>query len=1255
MKRLVVVIFLLCLSLSAQAAISIVGRQSQGWNVPNGTLGTSSFTGVSAQVGDVIVLTTATNKKGSLVPLSATQIGGTGSTGAQTEFTNGMGTYPTSWAWYQIATTAGTFDFDITTDNTAGVTALTGVYVIRADSGLIELAGSATWDDTDDSANPATHTLAYTLSSTLTDGVLIESISARHDDATGPVAYTIDHSAGGTGKKQRSLISYEGITGSSWSSDYVLTLGDIGKQTSGAVGLIFAEVTGGNRAPNFNSDPVVGPSISTNGTYNASLADYASDADGDPMTFWRDLAGPAWLSVAADGALTGTAPGTTGLNSWTVYVADNNGGTNSATLEINVAASEFYSVPLTSSNLYVQGAKYVNIDENGMNFHRFDAGVLSGATAVNVNAVRAKTTSGVMLTFYTRSDTVKLHFDYVVGDEYRNSSKFTTYQNGEYISTPAFSLSDPVEGATQFVIELMSASNPGELVRHDVVLPNWANPILSKMEIKNGEAFEAGNPFKDRQIVFLGDSITHGTGQGTTAAGYPYQVAEALDLELFNMAVGGGKIAPEVADLLQDFEPVEAIWILIGYNDWQGSSKSIATITSEYDTLLATVRMHQPDAEVFCCTLVATTVANDLESGVTVEEVRQGVSDVVNARISAGDTKLYLVNGEEPMTSSDASYTMNTKVHFTELGAADFASNVVAVIDPIINPPKPNILFIAIDDMNPIVGAYGNPLIQTPNMDALAARGMLFENAHCQWAVCGPSRASLMLGLMPEQTGVTGFKKMRGAPDNAAGMTNVVTIPQYFIENGYETAASGKINDYRCVGSINPDGTINDDGGQVDDPPSWSYEFTSPGGVGGTSTYSPGAGKNLKLAAESVDQPGTNFVDGAIASEGIRLLQELAAGDKPFFLGVGFKKPHLPFLAPKSSWDLYQHDDFTPHPFQTEMQNVTPYTFNSVTELRNTYYLETDGSGNALQLTSGILPDDQQKTLLHGYYACISHVDEEVGRVLDELDVLGLTSNTIVVLWGDHGFHLGDHNEWGKHTNLEQATRVPFIISAPGYPQGEKTMAPAGLLDIYPTLCELAGLPIPEQPLSESVSGGRPLAGKSLVPVLTDPSARIQTGVMNHYTKSGAYGYAYRTERYRFTEWVDGSGVVQARELYDYELDPMETVNLAVYPEYEALMYQFSVASRSAEEGAGGCDRLLTSSSMPVPANRSLPALAGKVSGSNMELFWPDAAGVTYNLMSKTNLLDSSWSTNQIALPGSPLTIPLPEDPQGFYRVEVAD
>ncbi len=404
MKKILISVVLSFVCAGSWAGIAIQSVATSGWNTPQNTYGTNSYSGISAQVGDVVVMTVSGNKKGSAVAVNVTQVGGSGFLGAQTALSNDFDTYPTSYGFFQKVTSNGTFNIDFTTSNDGGLTAITAVYVLRADSGVIELAGSASFDDTDTNANLPTNTLTYSFGTPVTNAVLIESVSARTDDASGPGAYTLDRVAENAGRKLRNLISHTNVNGSAWSSDYVMTQGDAGKLTSGAVGMAFAEVTVGNRAPSFNSDPVVAPGVSTNASYSASLADYATDLDGDTMTFWKNPAGPGWLSVATNGDLSGTSPGTTGINSWTVFVADNQGGTNSATLQINVTSSEYAEVPLTSTNLYVQGAGFVNIDGNGMNFHRFDF----AETYSNVNAGKAKTTTGVKLSFYTRSDTVKL-------------------------------------------------------------------------------------------------------------------------------------------------------------------------------------------------------------------------------------------------------------------------------------------------------------------------------------------------------------------------------------------------------------------------------------------------------------------------------------------------------------------------------------------------------------------------------------------------------------------------------------------------------------------------------------------------------------------------------------------------------------------------------------------------------------------------------------------------------------------------------
>jgi len=439
---------------------------------------------------------------------------------------------------------------------------------------------------------------------------------------------------------------------------------------------------------------------------------------------------------------------------------------------------------------------------------------------------------------------------------------------------------------------------------------------------------------------------------------------------------------------------------------------------------------------------------------------------------------------------------------------------------------RPNILFIAADDMKPLLGCYDDSYAQTPNIDRLADSGTVFLNAHCQWAVCGPSRASLTTSLMPETTGVTGFKQMR------AKLPDLITLPQHFRDNGYETAATGKINDYRCVAG----------GRTEDDIRSWSipYDFAANGAYRSAT----------KVATDNPDIPDDQHGDGKICNRGLKLMKQMAKGDKPFFLGVGFQKPHIPFIALKKYWDLYDRDDIQLAEWQKMPINGLAHTWNGGKEVRG--YVDVPNKGS--------IDEDKQKELIHGYYACVSMVDAQVGRLLGQLEELGLADNTIIVFWGDHGYHLGDHGEWGKHTNMEQATRVPLIITAPGQPASGRPVHPAGFIDIYPTLCELARLDIPKQ-----------VQGRSLIPVLKDPDARVRNGIISMFRRSGRMGYAYRTDRYRYIEWIK-QGSLDSRELYDYETDPNETRNLAADEKYKPLMKKLAAQLR--EDGIG-CDILL--------------------------------------------------------------------------------
>ena len=466
---------------------------------------------------------------------------------------------------------------------------------------------------------------------------------------------------------------------------------------------------------------------------------------------------------------------------------------------------------------------------------------------------------------------------------------------------------------------------------------------------------------------------------------------------------------------------------------------------------------------------------------------------------------------------------MNLRSNYL-MGACTLATAAFSTTSTMAADKKMNFLFIAVDDFKPNINCYGVKNAITPNMDSLAKKGSIFFNNQCNYPVCGPSRASIMSGFMPEVTGVIGFKKMRRF------LPDLVTLPQYLITQGYETAATGKINDPRCV-----------EGGQLtDDPRSWSLPYVR---IKYNLIYH---GAKPKQALEFPDMPDNKFVDDQIAEHGLGLLRKLAKGDKPFFLGVGFKKPHLPFLAPKKYWDMYKSSDFKTASFQEKVKDGGKHIWHNSQELR--------GYGGVPK--KGEIPKQLQIDLIHGYYACITFIDTQVGRLLKELKTLGLEDNTTVILWGDHGWHLGDHGIWGKHTNLEQASRAPLIIYSPKFKKHRAIKTPTQFLDLYPTVVDMANAPIPDF-----------VQGKSLVPLISGKTDRIHDGVITLFNRNG-YGYSYRTDRYRYIEVVDPrKKKVNERELFDYEKDPLEKVNLANNPEYAELVKKLSADLHKAGVG----------------------------------------------------------------------------------------
>jgi iduronate 2-sulfatase len=425
---------------------------------------------------------------------------------------------------------------------------------------------------------------------------------------------------------------------------------------------------------------------------------------------------------------------------------------------------------------------------------------------------------------------------------------------------------------------------------------------------------------------------------------------------------------------------------------------------------------------------------------------------------------------------------------------------------------KPNVLLICVDDLKPLIGSYGDPLAKTPNIDRLAKRGVQFDAAYCNQAVCSPSRNSLMTGLRPQTIGIydlpTNFRK--SVPD-------AVTVAQYFRTNGYRTEAMGKI--------------MHKGHGNVEDAASWTVPHWLPK----ASTYAlPGStevkrsGKNgdRGTATENADVPDDFYGDGQLALHAVERLENAAQNpDEPFFIAVGFIRPHLPFIAPQKYWDLYPSADI-PMPKVTTIPDGAPeYAGQFGGELRQ--YSDIPEKGD--------LDDDMTRRLIHGYYAATSYMDAQLGLVLDALDKSGLADNTIIVLWGDHGWHLGDHSFWCKHTNYEQAARIPLIVAAPGKAVG-KTSALVETVDLYPTLAELAGLPAPQG-----------LDGVSFAKVVADPAAQTRDSITHVYPRNGLLGRAIRTARYRMVEWKKPGDSAETAEfeLYDYETDPLETKNLA--------------------------------------------------------------------------------------------------------------
>lgn len=460
----------------------------------------------------------------------------------------------------------------------------------------------------------------------------------------------------------------------------------------------------------------------------------------------------------------------------------------------------------------------------------------------------------------------------------------------------------------------------------------------------------------------------------------------------------------------------------------------------------------------------------------------------------------------------------------------------------------PNILFIPVDDLRPELGCYGNEIIKTPNIDRLASQGVTFTRTYCQQAVCNPSRASLLTGLRPDSLKVWDLsQKFR---DN---VPDVVTLPQFFKENGYNTIGIGKIYHNDIPDSLSWTEKIYLDGYPFDPDAVYALE------------------ENIKIQNEKIEKikkrgrkpdrfgyyytkahsteiaevDDDYYYDGAQTTKAIEILQKLKTEDKPFFLSVGYYRPHLPFNAPKKYWDIYNREDIPLADNQFIPEGSPEYAVHGDWELRN-----YTGSGDLPFPNEKPWETEKQREMLHGYYASVSYIDAQIGRLIAELNRLDLAENTIIVLWGDHGWKLGEHNSWGKMTNYEIDTKVPMIFSGAGIKsKGNKSNALTEFVDIYPTLLDMTGFNIPSH-----------LQGTSLKPLFKDPDKEWKSAAYSQYllgrfgpkeTRTERMGYTIRTNQYRYVEWYNWNkedqvrGEFLSRELFDHFADPLENKNLA--------------------------------------------------------------------------------------------------------------
>ena len=433
-----------------------------------------------------------------------------------------------------------------------------------------------------------------------------------------------------------------------------------------------------------------------------------------------------------------------------------------------------------------------------------------------------------------------------------------------------------------------------------------------------------------------------------------------------------------------------------------------------------------------------------------------------------------------------------------------------------------NILFISVDDFRPKINSYGESQMITPNIDKLASEGLQFNNAFTNIAVCGASRASIMTGIRPSQKRFNDYTS-RASKDTP----NAISLNQIFMENGYETISYGKIYHY-------PNDTAeywsDNDGGahQADyqDPKAQERKRNGESGEHGR--------KGPAFEYPEVDDYAYN--DGKVTQRALDKMKALKAEDKPFFMAVGYVSPHLPFIQPKKYWDLYDHNEvpLADNAYQPENSPyIAMHAQHDNAELRNMY----------LDIPSkGLLSDEMSRNLVHGYYASVSYMDALIGDLIDGLDAMGLRDNTTIILWSDHGFFLGEHGFWCKHSTFYEAIKIPFIISSPGFAKNQTTDSFTELVDVYPTLCELTGITPPGY-----------IHGESLTTVMENPSVNLKDEIYTRYKQ----GEAVVDKNYSYTEFFQGEQYL-GNMLYDLNIDLKQNTDISKRAENAALVDKYS-------------------------------------------------------------------------------------------------